>query len=316
MRTSPPVPRTLLALCALIGLVAALAATTGMLWQGTDAESAPTVTSVRGQTVQLVGEGLYRYDSLLAGAGFRGVDVVVLGIGLPLLAVSAWLAGRQSLRGRLLLVGTLGFFLYQYASMALGAAYNELFLAYIVLFSASLFAFVLAYATIDRDQLASAISPRFPRRAIAIFLFIVAGGLGVLWGAPVVAGLLAGTAPDRLDTYTTFMTHVLDLGVIAPAAVLGGVLVLRQSATGVLLAAVVLVVTFLIGPALTAMTISQLAAGVTFTAGEVIGPVASFTILGLAGMVMGALLLRHVDGSNIESQMRGTAGVADEALGA
>ena len=155
MRMSPPVPRTLLALCALIGLLAALAATTGLLWQGTDAGSALTVTSVRGQTVQLVGEGLYRYDSLLAGAGFRGVDVVVLVIGLPLLAVSAWLAGRESLRGRLLLVGTLGFFLYQYASMALGAAYNELFLVYIVLFSASLFAFVLAYATIDRDKLAT-----------------------------------------------------------------------------------------------------------------------------------------------------------------
>jgi len=37
---------------------------------------------------------------------------------------------RGSMGGQLLLTGTLGYFLYLYASMALGAAYNRLFVVY------------------------------------------------------------------------------------------------------------------------------------------------------------------------------------------
>jgi hypothetical protein len=50
-------------------------------------------------------------------------------LGVPLLAVSVLLHLRGSLRGRFLLLGTLGFLLYVSAGYALGAvAYNEMFL--------------------------------------------------------------------------------------------------------------------------------------------------------------------------------------------
>jgi hypothetical protein len=50
----------------------------------------------------------------------------------------------------LVLTGALTWFLYVGASYALGAvAYNNLFLIYVALFSASLFAFVLALTSID-----------------------------------------------------------------------------------------------------------------------------------------------------------------------
>lgn len=52
-------------------------------------------------------------------------------------------------------VGTLACFLYTYASMALGATYNELFLLYVALFSVSLYTFVLAFTAIDLPTLGS-----------------------------------------------------------------------------------------------------------------------------------------------------------------
>jgi ABC-type antimicrobial peptide transport system permease subunit len=48
-------------------------------------------------------------------------------------------------------------------------------------------------------------------------------------------------------------------------------------------------------PTSIAMTAFQLAAGITFTPGEVIGPVASFTVIGVVGMAMVVVLLRAVD---------------------
>jgi hypothetical protein len=55
----------------------------------------------------------------------------------------------------LLLTGTLGYFLYVCASVALGAAYKNLFLVHVALFSASLSAFVQVFLLVDLGALAS-----------------------------------------------------------------------------------------------------------------------------------------------------------------
>ena len=46
------------------------------------------------------------------------------------------------------LSGVLAYFLYNYGSMAIGAAYNSLFLIYVALFSASLFGLVLVLTSL------------------------------------------------------------------------------------------------------------------------------------------------------------------------
>ncbi len=233
--------RVLTSLATLTAALAAFAACVGLFSGG---GIAPTsVTSIRGDTVQLLGQGMYRYDMLLTGAGFRRIDLVVLAIGVPLLLVSTGLHARGSLRGHLLLSGTLAFFLYDYASMAVGAAYNELFIVYIGLVSTSLFAFILAFATVDLDRLRRAVAPTLPVRGIAGFLFVTFGGLAVIWLSPILVGLAEGKPPTILGTYTTIVTFVLDLAVVAPSILLAGVLVLRRSALGYLLATTVLVVT-------------------------------------------------------------------------
>jgi hypothetical protein len=69
------------------------------------------ITSFRGEKVMINGHGLYYYDTVSSAAQMQGNDIITLGVGLPLLFISTWLAFRGSLRGRLLLTGTLGFFL-------------------------------------------------------------------------------------------------------------------------------------------------------------------------------------------------------------
>jgi hypothetical protein len=86
-------------------------------------------TTVHGTVVELYGGGLYGSDTVFAAAGQRGTDAVTLVLGIPLLVASILRYRRGSLRGGLLLTGTLGYFLYVYAGPALGTVvYNELFL--------------------------------------------------------------------------------------------------------------------------------------------------------------------------------------------
>src|SRR5215217_2877339 len=102
------------------------------------------VTSFRGEKVMINGHGLYYFDTVSTVAQMQGNDLITLLVGLPLLVISTWLAFRGSLRGRLLLTGTMAFFLYTYMSMSMLTAYNMLFLVYVALCTMSLYAFILS----------------------------------------------------------------------------------------------------------------------------------------------------------------------------
>ncbi|MBW7885446.1 MAG: hypothetical protein H3C34_23015 [Caldilineaceae bacterium] len=288
----------------LIALLAAVAAGTGLFWQ--DGGSPFSFTTVRGDTVQMYGQGLYRYDTLFIGAGTKGVDAVILFLAIPLIVVTILFYRRGSLRAGLLLLGTLAYFLYVYASMALGAAYNNLFLVYVVLFSASLFAFVLVFASIDRQALPAHFSPQLPRRGPALFMF--AGGLVtlVVWGEPLVAALLQNRPPERMDSYTTMVTYALDLAIITPATILSGVLILRRNPLGYLIAFPLLVVVVLLGPQIAVSTTFQVSAGVSFPPAQIVGPIAGFAVLGLLAIWILVALLRNIADS--AQQKRSTAG--------
>jgi hypothetical protein len=277
----------------LIAVLALVAAGAGLFWPGGDGPV--SITTPWGETVELYGRGLYRHDTLFRTGAFQGADTVTLVLGIPLLVLTAPRYRRGSLRGGLLFLGTLGWFLYTYASMALGTAYNELFLLYIALFSASLFAFVLAFTSIDPRGLAGRLSPAVPRRAVAGFMLASGMVTMVVWLGPLLGALARGEPPALLDSYTTTVTDVLDLGVIAPAVFLSGALILRREPLGYVIAFSLLVLEALLAPMMAAQTAFQVAAGVPITAAEFAPPLAGFGVLALAAIAVLVALLRAIE---------------------
>jgi hypothetical protein len=288
--------RSVLRLGCLIVVFATVAASVGLLADGGPGPS--TFVSARGQAVQLSGRGLYRYDSVFTDAGNRGVDTVTLALGVPLLVFSLVRYRRGSSRGALLLAACLGYFLYVYASMALGTAWNQMFLVYVALMSASLFALLRLLGGHELRQRAARLFAGAPRRGPAVFL--VASGLvtAAIWMAPVVAALVQGRPPVLLDHGTTLFTHGLDLGLIVPATIVSGVLVWRRDARGYLYALPLLGLVVLLAPVIAASTASQIAAGIRFTPGQVIGPIASFVVLGALASWVLASMLRQPGGAS------------------
>lgn len=279
----------LIRLSILIALLALVASAAGVFGQGSGQPL--SFTNARGEAVQLYGHGLYRYDSVSGAAQMMGQDVVTLVLAVPLLIVAIALTRKGSLRGRLLLTGALGYFLYTYASMAFLTAFNALFLVYVALFSLSLFAFILALSGLDPDFVTQHIGQGFPRVGIVVLMFGLAAFLTVAWLGRVWAvmqGTVAGS--QILESYSTLVIQALDLGVIAPTAVLTAVLLLKKRAWGYALASVLLFKATLFGAALIAMIISQALAGVPLE------PVVSglFVLIILAGVVLTFLMLRSV----------------------
>ena len=287
MKSSKP----LVILSSLVAIVALAAAATGLFWQ-TKGEPF-TFTTLHGQTVEIYGRGLYGNDWSFKAPVFRGTDAVMLLVCIPLLLTSIWLTRRGSLRGGFLLAGALSCTLYNGASLAFGAAYNPLYLLYVVYFAASLYAFVLAFAAIDLQALPARISPRLPRRWIAAFMFL-AGLSPLVWLIDIVGALVQGGVPPNLASYTTDITTVLDVGLIVPACFLAGVLLLRHKPLGYLLSSTLLILLALVGLIVVGQTVMQTLDGIVLSAGEFAAFVVPFCTLSLIAVGLSVVILRNI----------------------
>ena len=273
----------------LIGILALVAAGTGLFYQ-TDGQPYP-FTSHRGEEVMIYGQGLYAYDTVSSAAQAKANDLVTLVLGLPLLVVSTWQAFRGSLRGRLLLTGTLGFFLYTYVSLAFLVSFNAFFLVYTVLYSLSLFAFILSMMSFDLETLSEKFFERLPRGWIAGLLFLIGAFLLLAWLGRILPPILQDQTP-LLENATTMVIQAMDLGLILPLAVLAGILLLRHSAWGYLLASVALMKGMTMGIAVSAMGINMILQGAP-QGTEALIPFLVFTLLML---IMAVILLKNVKG--------------------
>jgi hypothetical protein len=259
------------------------------------------LTSFRGEKVLINGHGLYYYDTFSTAAQMQANDLITLVVGLPLLIASTWMAFRGSLRGRLLLTGTLGFILYTYMSMSMLTAYNSLFLVYVALFGLSLYAFILSMLSFDLDDLPRHFSTRLPRSWIAAVLFAMGGFLFLAWMGRIVPPLLQNTVP-ALENTTTLVIQAMDLVLIMPLAILSGVLLLRGTAWGYLLASITVLKGLTMALAVSTMGINMALNGVADSSILII----IFIILTILNFISAVILLKNVKSpQDLEAQIVG-----------
>lgn len=265
----------------MIGLLALFAAGMGLFYQA-PGEPYP-FTSLRGETVMINGHGLYYYDTVSSAAQQQGNDVITLFVAIPLLVAASAMAFRDSLRGRLLLAGILGFFLYTYLSMCMLTAFNPLFLVYVAIFGLSLYAFILCMMSFDLQDLPRHLSDRLPRGWIAALLFLIGAFLALTWLQRVLSPIIQNATP-LLDNGITMVIQAMDLSLIVPLAVLAGILLLRRSAWGYLLTSIFVLKTIALGLAVSAMVVNMTLAGVPEGAGIAI-PFVVITVLNFLAAV-------------------------------
>ncbi len=258
------------------------------LWPG-DGQPYP-LTNFRGEQVTINARGLYYWDTVSTAAQAQANDLITLVLGLPLLAVSLYLTLRGSLRGRLLLTGTLAFILYSYITMWVGAAYNKLFLVYVALFSLSLFAFILSMMSFDLKTLPAHFSEKLPRRGIAALLFFTAAFLSLAWLGRIAPTIFQDTIP-ALDNTTSMFIQAMDLGIIVPLCVLSGILLLRRSPWGYLLASVSMMKFLTMVLAVSVMGFNMVRVGVPTSPVELV----IFPSITLVNTAMVIVLLRSID---------------------
>ena len=235
-----------------------------------------------GDVVKIYGKGLYAHDSFFRAPIFRGTDFTMFFLGCPLLIISLILDIRKkSLKTRLLLVSVIASFTYYAANIAFGIAYNYLHLVYILLFSTSLFGLIVGMRSVDYDEVQKHSGNTLPSAGVNIFLVFTGIALFVAWLPDIISSLINKRPLALIETYTTEVTYVLDMGIIAPLTFVCLFLLRQRKGMGVVLLEMLLTLCIIIGIMLPIQTLFQMRAGIELPMPALITKLASFCLLAL-----------------------------------
>ncbi|MBX2998496.1 MAG: hypothetical protein KF893_08315 [Caldilineaceae bacterium] len=238
-------------LCALVTVLAAVAAAVGIFFRGNGA--AVEVTSVRGESYLVITEGIYRFNSQRMVAEGVGWDIFTLFMAVPAMLIALPKVARGSLHARLFAIGLLAYFFYQYFMYALTWALGPLLLLFIPIYTLSFAAAAWIVSTIPIDDLARRASARFPRRGMAILCVLLSLFLILSWLRMILAGLAGDFETGALLGQTTMVVQAMDLGMIVPLALFTAIAIWMRWAVGYLLSIVFVVKAVAMAGAICAM---------------------------------------------------------------
>ncbi|NLL47470.1 MAG: hypothetical protein GX249_02705 [Firmicutes bacterium] len=276
-------------LCYFLVALTLVSTTVGLFYS--TGEERFSVSNIYGETIELYGDGIYRYNSVLKAGGNKGTDLVMLFVALTL----AFLTARRSedRRSRYIRGGLLAGLLYYSACLVFGVTFNGLFLVYVLQFSTSLFALIFLIIDLLREGHLARVLAGKRLRGTAIFL-LVSGGSVLVWLEFIIPALLSRQPLSTIEVYTTEPTFVLDLAIVLPVYVGCAISLLRQRVLGYELAPVLLTFITIIGVTVIGQNVFQSALGVFIPFRQLLGLVVSFVVLGAIATFLNTRLLRYV----------------------
>lgn len=271
----------------LIVVISAIASLVGIF--SSSGPGQRTIESVRDQTVMLYGQGLYQ--DMSADVAIQGIaqDWITLLLGIPMLLAGLYFARKGSLRGRLVLSGTIGYFLVTYLFYMTMAMYNQMFLAYIVLLGLSFFALALTLFSYDLEQLRKSFTNERVFKFAGYFLMSNSILIAMLWLSIILPAFIKGVVPNQVEHYTTLIVQGFDLGLILPICFVSGWLAVRKNIYGYLYVIINLILLVILMTALVSKIVFMANAGE-----NVIPVVFIIPVIDLLAIIFSFLLIRNI----------------------
>lgn len=247
------------------------------------------VENIYGKTITLFGDGIYAYDSLMRVGATKGTDItIIIASILLILVVVVFKERKESI---FLQCGLLALILYSSICLAVGVTFNRLFLLYVFQFSSSLFAFILSVAKLIKSNCYEEIIYEKHLKGTGFFM-IIAGCSVLVWLTSIIPAIVTAQPIAIIDVYTTEPTFVIDLGIILPACIFSGFMILKKKPIGYKLAPILFTLLTGVGLCVICQTAVQMSLGIILSIGEVFGLLLSFVILGAISLFLNIKLLR------------------------
>ncbi len=249
------------------------------------------VVNIYGETITLFGDGIYNNDSIFKVALTKGTDIAVIIVAVTLLLTIFFLRDKKF--ASFIQAGLLSIILYATICLIMGTTFNKLFLLYVVQFGFLFYGFV--FTLVDLLNKRSFTDEFYGKKIIGTSIFLIISGLSVLqWLGFIIPTMLTNAPMKIIDIYTTEPTFVIDLGIILPAALYCGVMLLKRKHFAYQLTPVLLVLLSGVALCVVCQTVVQSYLGVVISLGELVGLVIVFLILGLIALRFNFVMLKNL----------------------
>jgi hypothetical protein len=241
---------------------------------------------------------VYRAETASWAAQAVGQDWVNLLIAAPSLVFAA-ASSRRSRRSLLVCAGLLVYTLYSYVIYAFAVHFNRLFPVYCAIVGLSFFELAALSARLLREDPGAWYRSRAPARLAGGYQIAVGALFAALWLAEIGPAVIAGRPPATLAAVglATNPVHVLDLSVVLPAMILGGLALVRRRPLGHFLVPVMLSFGLIMSAAIEGMFLVMYLRGV---ATDPAGAILMAIVLAATSVVL-VLLLACVRRSWVDS---------------
>jgi hypothetical protein len=162
---------------------------------------------------------------------------VALLFGVPLLAGSAMLARRGSVRALMAWIGALFYVAYFWYFYVVGIRFGVLFVVHIALVSMSMYGALHLFVALDLARLVASLRPDAQHRLVGGFLMATALAFAGLWASVIASRLVAGHPLDEVSRQVIAIDGV----VLLPLMFFGGLWLWRREPLGIALAGMLLV---------------------------------------------------------------------------
>jgi len=198
-----------------------------------------------------------------------GNDWLTLVVAVPLLVFSTARAQSGSIRAFLLSVGSVGYAVYNYAFYLLGASVNVFFPLYVASVVLAAIVLILTLGRLDVASVAASLDPDGPVRILGGSLMVIGLGLASVWMV-MWAGYVFAGRPTPVDPDVFRLVAALDLSLMVPALVSGGLLLWQRRPWGLVIAAIAGVQASLYLAVLSVNSLVAIARGLATSTGELL----------------------------------------------
>jgi hypothetical protein len=208
-----------------------------------------TILAAISSAIGLFNTKIYNDNSFVKSAWYAN-DWVTLVVVVPLLIITLILLKNGDFKTRLIWLGLMGYLFYNYAFYLFGAAFNNIFLLYVAIYTLSFFSLILGLMALPIKNI---IGTSKILRGVSFFLLLISAMLCLVEIPPCFTFITTGAMPEIVmkSQIHTSIVYALDLSFVVPAMVLGAMLLWQNKGWGIVLSAMMLIKCFTYGLVLT-----------------------------------------------------------------
>lgn len=278
----------------IVGVGIIIAASIGVFYSNGGARF--SVVSMYGYRVQMYGDGIYAFNSILTVANRLGADAVGLVVAISFIGLT--LLKKMTPMAQIIRASMVIYLAYHSALLVFGITMNSLYFLYVICFAVSLFlAIIYVKELLKNLQIPEALRNK-KMKGTGIFLILVGVITALLWGSTIIPVIINNTYGSLLGIQTTEATFGIDLSITCQVFIMCGIWLLKKKEIGYKTAPLLL--NIMIGIAILVISQRVFCAklGIDIPIGALIGFIISFVIMGIISLYLVVKLLKMLHKEN------------------